>query len=87
MATAQLCSVWQDDDFNPERPGILLHPRVLEKPELSLEPAHLRGMPGCAATIPPPFRARHGELLLPPTTSQVIQERAWSSPIWYTPAS
>ena len=37
---SQLCSVWQDNDFNRLRTGFLLHPRV-GKPQLPLESAHL----------------------------------------------
>jgi hypothetical protein len=79
---AQLCAVWQDDDFNPDAQAFY-YTRVLENPSCRWsqricaaasvscdDPAGVpEGMEGCCA-------ADH---------KRVIQERAWSSPIWYTP--
>ena len=80
----QLCSVWQDNDFNPNAPAFY-YTRVLENPSCRWSqricadagvrcdnPATIpQGMENCCA----------------PEHKKVIQERAWSSPIWYTPAA
>jgi len=79
---AQLCSVWQDNDFNP-RAQAFYYTRVLENPSCRWSqricadagvrcenPASIpEGMENCCS-------ADH---------NKVIQERAWSSPIWYAP--
>ena len=78
----QLCGVWQDNDFNP-RAQAFYYTRVLENPTCRWSqricadagihcesPETIpQGMESCCA-------AEH---------QKVIQERAWSSPIWYTP--
>ena len=78
----QLCRVWQDNNFNPKAPAFY-YTRVLENPSCRWSQricaaAGVRcdnpqsipaGMDNCCA-------AGH---------QKVIQERAWSSPIWYVP--
>jgi hypothetical protein len=80
----QLCSVWTDENFDPAAQAFY-YTRVLENPSCRWsqricadsgvrceDPASIpQGMENCCA-------ADH---------QKVIQERAWSSPIWYTPAS
>ena len=77
-----LCAVWQDDDFDPQAQAFY-YARLLENPSCRWSqhlclaagvqcdvPASIGpGMAGCCA-------AEH---------QPVQQERAWSSPIWYTP--
>jgi hypothetical protein len=79
---SQLCRVWQDNNFNPEAQAFY-YTRVLENPSCRWSqricaaagvrcdnPQSIpKGMENCCA-------AEH---------QKVIQERAWSSPIWYTP--
>ncbi|MCR9103830.1 MAG: DUF3604 domain-containing protein [Gammaproteobacteria bacterium] len=80
---AQLCGVWTDEDFNPHEQAFY-YTRVIENPTCRWSqricaahkvdcnnPATIGdGLEGCCA-------AEH---------RPVIQERAWSSPIWYEPA-
>lgn len=80
----QLCSVWRDNNFDPKAEAFY-YTRVLENPSCRWsqricanagvrceDPSSVpQGMENCCA-------ASH---------KKVIQERAWSSPIWYSPAS
>ncbi|HCH20264.1 MAG TPA: hypothetical protein DEX33_02590 [Cellvibrionales bacterium] len=81
--SASLCSVWQDPDFQAEQPAFY-YTRVLENPtcrwsqrqcvangvDCANPDTITEGFEGCCV-------AEH---------RPVIQERAWSSPIWYQPA-
>jgi len=71
---AQLCSVWQDPDFDPKRDA-LYYSRVVENPSCRWSTYQCNQLAvaerpkSCSDTDVP----------------KTIQERAWTSPIWYTP--
>ncbi|MCH2187701.1 DUF3604 domain-containing protein, partial [Myxococcota bacterium] len=70
-----LCAVWSDPDFDPDR-GAVYYARVLENPSCRWSQRQCNELPaedrpaGC--TNPP--------------TPRTIQERLWTSPIWYSKA-
>jgi hypothetical protein len=71
-----LCSVWTDPDFDASRNAVY-YARVLENPSCRwsaiqcLDQKPSERSPSCAD----------------PTIPKTIQERLWTSPIWYDPAS
>jgi len=79
----QLCAVWQDPDFNPKA-GAFYYARVLENPSCRWSQRLCTAAKvNCAApeTVPPQYAG-----CCAPDHRPVIQERAWTSPIWFTPA-
>ena len=69
-APAQLATVWKDPDFDPRNARLLLRARA--------------GDPDAA-----PFHHDAVALGIDPAQTKApltLQERAWSSPIWYTPS-
>jgi hypothetical protein len=69
-----LCGVWQDPDFDAGRAAVY-YGRVLENPSCRwsawrcLEPAPAQRPQACSD----------------PRVPKLVQERAWTSPIWYGP--
>ena len=70
----QLCSVWTDPDFDPERRAVY-YLRAVENPSCRYSAWQCVGLAG----------ADRPESCDEPAAHKSIQERAWSSPIWYTP--
>jgi hypothetical protein len=68
----QLCAVWSDPAFEPSQ-NALYYLRVVENPSC-------RYSAWQCLELPPEERPQDCES---PAVSPIIQERAWSSPIWY----
>lgn len=69
-----LCAVWSDPELDPSRPA-LYYARIVENPTCRWS-THL-----CNSLPKEKRDALCGSLSVPKT----VQERAWTSPIWYTP--
>ena len=71
-----LCAVWSDPEFDPERRAVY-YARVVENPSCRYSAWQCIGLEGADR----PAECDDPEL------PRVIQERAWTSPIWYTPGT
>jgi hypothetical protein len=80
---ASLCATWRDPEFDPAAPA-LYYARVVESPTCrwSTWVCNARGV-DCArpAIVPAELAGCCAD------TPRTVQERAWTSPIWYTPAA
>lgn len=86
----ELCTVWTDPDFNPNYPAFY-YARVMENPSCRYTTFRClsyginpflydeEGEPECPEADP------GGETCCNPDLQPAIQERAWTSPIWYSP--
>ena len=77
-----LCTVWQDPGFDPDQYAAY-YARVLEQPTLRWHARICdRAQVDCSA---PAELAEDLQACCDPAWPRSIRERAWSSPIWYTP--
>lgn len=81
---AQLCAVWTDDEFDPAQRAYY-YSRVVENPTCRWSQRM------CAAAgidcAKPETIGEGFEGCCAPEHRPVVQERAWSSPVWYSPTS
>ena len=70
-----LCAVWTDPDFDPARHAVY-YARVVENPSCRWNAWQ------CLEFA----EGERPEACDDPALPKVIQERAWTSPIWYVPA-
>jgi hypothetical protein len=71
---ASLCAVWQDPEFDPGKRAVY-YARVLEAPSCRWSTLQCLSLP--EAERPPACSD--------PSVPKLVQERAWTSPIWYSP--
>ena len=69
----ELCQVWSDPEFDPATPAVY-YARIVENPSCRWQTAECLGLEGADR---PAVCDQPGYL------QQIIQERAWTSPIWY----
>lgn len=77
-----LCAVWTDPDFDPSERAFY-YARVLENPTCRWSTLHCNAQ-GIDCSLPAAVPAEYAECCNP-LVPKTIQERAWSSPIWYRP--
>ncbi len=69
-----LCGSWRDPDFDPARPAVY-YARVLENPSCRWSERLCRSLP----------EGERPAACADPGLPRAVQERAWTSPIWYQP--
>ena len=67
-----LCGTWRDPDFDPARPAFY-YARVIEDPSCRYTTRYCLGLPN----------EERPAVCDDPAVPRLIQERAWTSPIWY----
>jgi hypothetical protein len=77
-----LCAVWSDPEFNPAQRAFY-YARILENPTCRWSTYHCNNQ-GNDCSVPASVPPEYAECCNP-AVAKTIQERAWSSPIWYHP--
>lgn len=72
----QLCAVWSDPDFDAEQRAVY-YLRAVENPSCRYSTWQCNALP----------ESERPQDCSNPLVPKIIHERAWSSPIWYTPAA
>jgi hypothetical protein len=70
----QLCGAWEDPDFDPAQAAVY-YARVVENPSCRWSTWHCLGLP----------EAKRPDGCSDPRVPRTLQERAWTSPIWWQP--
>ncbi len=78
-----LCAVWEDAAFDPAQPAFY-YARVVQNPSCRWH-AHQCAKAGITAASCPLPQGHAFEGCCDSAYPQVVQERAWTSPIWYRP--
>ena len=78
----KLCAVWSDPDFDAGE-GAFYYARVLENPTCRW--SQQLCVAGGVVCSDPSTIGRGFEACCAPDHVPTVQERAWTSPIWYTP--
>lgn len=77
-----LCAVWEDPEFDPSQRAFY-YARLLENPSCRWS-TYLCNSLHLDCSVPASVPAEYAECCNP-AVAKTIQERAWSSPIWYRP--
>ena len=79
-----LCAIWRDPDFDPASPA-MYYARVVENPSCRWN-QYVCNANSIDCSVPDRVPEEFASCC-DPDVPKTIQERAWTSPVWYTPAA